>query len=122
MTERRALADPAVQRALGRKTHKYGAKRTTVDGITFDSKREAERYDELQLLVRAGQIHGLRLQPSWDLHVMGVKVARYVADFSYHVWAEGPVVVEDVKGMRTPMYRLKAKMLKAEYGIEIREV
>jgi len=110
--------------------HKYGAKRTTVDGIAFASKREAERYQELLLLQRAKQISELELQPPFDLFVANVwgpeptgllvKVGRYVADFAYR--RNGERVFEDVKGVRTETYRLKKKMVEATYGIRIIEV
>lgn len=99
--------------------HKYHAKPTTVNGIRFASKRESERYQDLKLLQIAGEIDDLELQPRWDLHVKGVKVCRYVADFGYQ--QDGAFVVEDVKGVRLPLFKLKAKMLKAEYGITVLE-
>ena len=99
---------------------KYRAVRTTVDGITFASKAEARRYQELRMLERAGKIAHLRLQPRYDLHVNGQKIGTYVGDFEYHACDE--IVTEDVKGMLTPMYRWKKKHLKAEWGIEIQEV
>jgi hypothetical protein len=125
--------NPKVLPRMG-KTHKYGAKQTVVDGHTFPSKREAARYSELRLLEKAGEIDDLELQPSFDLHVAayvancppGVrsarKVARYVADFRYVVRLTGAVVYEDSKGFSTPVYKLKRKMVQAEYGIDIVEV
>jgi hypothetical protein len=101
-------------------TNKYGARKTEVDGITFDSAKEAKRYGELKLLERAGEIAELELQPKYDLTVKGQKVCTYKADFRY--FEHGCEVVEDVKGMRTPVYRLKKKLMKACHGIEIREV
>lgn len=109
---------------------KYGAVKTTVDGIVFDSKKEAHRYGELKLLVKAGQIHDLQLQPQWVLTAgRGVPVGKYRGDFSYCECDGGArdctfakPVVEDVKGVRTPLYRWKAKHLRAEFGIVIREV
>ncbi len=91
----------------------------TVDGIVFDSKKEATRYGELKLLVRAGQITGLRRQPRFDIVVNGVKIGFYKGDFGYD--ENGKSVVEDVKGMKTPMYRLKKKLVEALYGFEITE-
>lgn len=105
--------------------HKYGAKPTTVDGIRFASQAEARRYGELKLLEKAGEIIDLGLQPVFKLRVNGEVIGRYVADFDY--WTRvgnhrGTYVVEDVKGMKTPMYRWKAKHMKAEHGITITEV
>lgn len=103
-----------------RRRNKFGAVKTQVAGVTFDSKREAERYRHLRVLEAAGHISGLQLQPAFDLHAPGgVKVARYVADFAYRDEATQRLVVEDVKGVKTPMFRLKAKWLKAEHGIEV---
>lgn len=99
-----------------------------VDNIRFDSKREAARYKELKLLERAGQIRNLALQVPYDLVVNGQKVGRYVADFRYRRvsppksdWDYRHPVVEDVKGMKTPVYNLKKKLMKALHGIEILE-
>jgi hypothetical protein len=99
---------------------KYGAVKTEIDGLVFASKREARRYSELKLAERSGDISNLELQPKFPLIVNGKKVATYIADFRYT--ENGNVVVEDVKGVRTAIYRLKKKMVKALYGIEIVEV
>lgn len=100
---------------------KYRAKPTTVDGIRFASKKEASRYLELCLLQKAGEISLLQLQPAFVLEVSGTKVGRYVADFSYRDKKTGKIVYEDVKGFKTPVYRLKKKLVKAQYGIDILE-
>ena len=110
---------------------KYGAIKTTVDGIVFDSKKEAVRYCELKRLMGMGKIRKLELQPKFDLVVNGVKVCYYRADFSYdeldeeHVKKGGSKywnpVIEDVKGMKTSIYRLKAKLMKACLGITVKE-
>ena len=99
---------------------KYGAIVTEVDNHKFPSRAEARRYMELKLLLRAGAITDLELQPRFDLHVNGIKVATYIGDFAF--CENGYRVVEDVKGVRTPVYRLKAKLMKAIHGITIREV
>ena len=101
--------------------NKYGAVRTEVDGVVFASRAEARHYDRLKILERAGEITDLELQPRFDLHVNGVNVGFYKADFRF-VDRDGQTVVQDVKGVKTPVYRLKKKMLKAEYGIDIQEV
>lgn len=99
--------------------HKYGAKRTMVGAEKFPSKKEAARYEELMLLQRAGRITELTRQNAFELVVNGVTVARYVSDFGY--LENGLRVIEDCKGFRTPVYRLKKKMMAAQYGIEIKE-
>lgn len=99
---------------------KYHSRPTVVDGIRFASQREANRYQELLYLLQAGSIQDLVLQVRYPLLVAGQKVAVYVADFVYR--ADDQDVVEDAKGVRTPVYRLKAKMFQAQYGYAIREV
>ena len=87
--------------------NKYKAVKTTVDGITFDSKKEANRYVDLCRLESAGYIAHLRLQPEFPLMVNGTKIGKYVADFSY--LRNGQRIIEDVKSKATmtPVYRLK---------------
>lgn len=101
---------------------KFGAVKTTVDGIEFDSKAEARRYGELKLLERAGKIKNLERQPRYDLEVNGVKIGFYKADFRYWDQATSQHVVEDVKGMRTPVFAIKAKLMKALHRVEIVEI
>ena len=93
--------------------NKYSAIKTTVDGIEFHSKKEARRYSELMLMQKGGLISELELQPSYRLEVNGKLVCKYVADFRYKV--SGGQVVEDVKGVRTRAYRIKAKLFQALY-------
>lgn len=100
---------------------KYHAVKVKLDGYTFDSKKEAARYAELLLLVKAGHILELQVHPSFPLTVNGVNIGKYIADFAYHDWYKKKDVVEDVKGVKTPVYRLKNKLVKALYGIDILE-
>lgn len=102
------------------KRSKYGNKRTEVDGITFDSAKEAARYKELKILERAGAVKNLTLQPKYSIIVNDMKICDYVADFTYQTRL-GETKVEDVKGMKTPAYRLKKKLMKAVFNIEILE-
>lgn len=102
------------------KPPKYQNWKTVVDGITFDSAKEARRYGELKLLQRAGQISGLAIQPTYRIVVNNCLVCTYKADFTY-LDAEKGLVVEDVKGMKTPVYRLKKKLMLAVHGVEILE-
>ena len=101
---------------------KYGAQKTTVDGIEFDSKAEARRYGELRLLERAGKIKNLERQVRYDLEINGVKIGFYKADFRYWDQGSSQQVVEDVKGMRTPVFAIKAKLMKALHRVEIVEI
>jgi len=98
---------------------KYNAKKCVIDGIKFDSLKEGRRYNQLKLMEKSGVITDLELQPKYDLIVNGVKVGFYKADFRYK--ASGKEVVEDVKGMKTPIYNLKKKMIKAIYGFDVFE-
>ena len=100
---------------------KYNAIKTTVYGITFDSKHEAERYCQLHALELEGEISGLELQPRFRLSINGVKICDYYADFSYYD-KEGCHIVEDAKGFKTAVYRLKKKLFKALYDFDIVEV
>ena len=100
---------------------KYRAIPTLVDGIRFASRRESLRYMELKLLACAGEISGLELQPVFPLLVDGVKVGRYLADFRYYR-KDGELVIEDSKGFKTPVYRLKKRIVEAQYGIQVQEV
>ena len=102
-----------------KRTGKFNARRTEVDGIVFDSAKEARRYRDLKLLAKAGQIAKLELQPEYPMIVNGHKVCAYRADFRY--LENGKTVVEDCKGMRTPIYQLKKKLLFACYGIKVCE-
>ena len=101
------------------KVTKYRAKKTVLDGITFASKAEATRYRNLKLLERAGEIQNLELQPSYVLEHNGTKICTYRADFKY--MQDGKEVIEDVKGFKTPVYRLKKKLMLAIHGIDILE-
>lgn len=124
---------------------KYGAIQTTVDGIQFDSKKEAARYEVLKILQKSGVIENLRMQVPYilipdqreqDVWVpykkpikgqtgrwkRGKVIERrcvYVADFVYE--QDGQTVVEDVKGRRTKDYMIKRKLMLKHYGIRIKE-
>lgn len=94
----------------------------TVDGHHFASKAEARRYGALRLLERAGVISGLTLQPEYKIVHHGELLTTYRADFAYV--SDGVRIVEDVKSpaTKTPVYRLKKKLVKAFLGVEIVEV
>lgn len=117
---------------------KYAAVPVVVSGFRFASKAEARRYSELLLLGMAGEIRNLELQPRFPLLVDGTPVAFYVGDFRYDEFVSGGWlglpsdpkryrlgnwrdVVEDCKGVLTPVYRLKKRIFEAQYGIQIRE-
>lgn len=106
---------------------KYRAKKTEIDGITFDSRKEATRYVELKAMEKNGDIIGLELQKSYELQPSFEKNGKkyraitYRADFVYR--KNGRVIVEDVKGVRTDVYKLKRKLFEYHYpGVEITEI
>jgi hypothetical protein len=106
--------------------NKYGAKKTVIDGITFDSKKEARRYTELKLLERAGEIRGLKLKPVFPIVVNGRPVmmrnghvAKYTADFQYFEGIKS--VVEEVKGYVVRDYPLRRALVEHIYHVKIRE-
>ena len=122
---------------------KYGNKKINLDGLSFDSRKEARRYTELKLLERAGKIKDLELQKSFELipaqyedtgevYTRGAnkgqpkrgkcieKAVTYKADFVYI--EDGKTVVEDTKGFRTKDYILKRKLMLYIHRIRIREL
>lgn len=108
--------------AMGKpKATKYRAVRTTVDGITFASKKEAKRYAELLLLQKAGEISDLSCQPVIKCTINGVHICDYRGDFFYCDLETANCIWEDCKGFKTPVYRLKKKLVLALTGIKIRE-
>ena len=104
--------------------NKYNARKAEVDGITFDSRKEAQRYAELKLLLREGKIQSLRRQVAYELipKQQGERACAYKADFVYVDNETGQEVVEDVKGKRTPEYVIKRKLMLYRHGIRIHEV
>jgi hypothetical protein len=112
------------------KPSKYRNVKTVIDGITFDSKREAQHWAELKMREKVGEIAALSRQHSYALYapVVGgaplefVVVSHYVADFVYTDTRTGHTHVVDAKGKRTAMYQLKKKWLELQSGIVIEEV
>lgn len=110
-----------------RTRQKYGAKKVVVGGLTFDSKAEAARWQELRLLERAGEISDLERQVRIDLEGRDGPLKSpkgrqlyYLADFRYRD-ADGRIVVEDAKGYPTPEYKLKRAVLSAQ-GVDVIEI
>lgn len=98
------------------KYHISSKERRTKDGIVFASKAEMVRYDELKMLERCGKISELELQPKFLLIPKlnkGDRATYYIADFAYT--KEGERIVEDVKGFKTAVYKLKIKLLLWKY-------
>ena len=108
---------------------KYHNSKTIVDGIKFDSRLEAQRYQHLRILEQAGVIQALTLQPEFELQPSFKKNGKtyrrivYKADFSYYSVREGKVIIEDTKGYVTKEYALKKKLFEYRYPeLTIREV
>lgn len=113
------IRGPAKLQYPEKKKSKYGNKKVLVDGIEFDSQKEAFRYQHLKILLSAGLISDLRLQVPYELNPGGTHSLKYVADFVY--WQEGKEVVEDSKGYRTKEYRKKRRLMKKVHNITILE-
>ncbi len=101
---------------------KYHAIKTEMDGVIFASRAEAQRYGELKILEYQNRIACLELQPKFPVVVNGKKICTYIADFQYNDLDSRKQIIEDVKGVKTPIYRLKKKLVEAIYNIEITEV
>lgn len=126
----RAVAVPAMR------GNKFNARKTDVDGIIFDSGKEANRYAELKILERAGAIRDLELQPKFWLTCGGKQLlirsegfpngrrAKFTADFAYVEAETGERVVEDVKSDATALrdFKLRIAIVEAEYGVRVRKV
>jgi hypothetical protein len=100
---------------------KYHAIKTEIDGRVFASRAEARRYSELCLLEKAGEISFLECQPSFQIFMNKKHICNYLADFKY-TDKSGVVIIEDVKGIKTPVYRLKKKLVEAQFNITITEI
>lgn len=118
-------AQKQIIRKMGEKS-KYGNRKARRGELTFDSEAEARRYDELRLMLRAGEISDLQRQVAFELIPAqkaggrSERACKYVADFVYT--RNGEVIVEDVKGHRTPEYIIKRKLMLWRHGIAIKEV
>ena len=103
--------------------NKYHNRKVTVDGITFDSVKEASRWQELKLLEKAGEITGLTRQQKIELVPKSnlFRAVYYIVDFIYFDKQKNKTIYEDVKGMKTDVYKLKKKLLYWRHGIEVTE-
>lgn len=100
---------------------KYRNQKVVIDGHKFDSKAEAAYYGKKKLQLLSGELINLELQVRYDFVINGVFVGFYKCDFR-ETWKSGRVDVVDVKGMKTAVYGLKKKLMKAVHGIIIKEV
>lgn len=119
-----AKLNPHIMEGKGKKKAKYNNVKVVFDGITFDSQKECNRYINLRALQSAGEITDLQVHVSFRLESNDIKLCSYEADFVYKN-KQGELVVEDVKSSitkRLAVYRMKKKMMLAQYKIEIKEV
>lgn len=99
--------------------NKYRNKKVIVDDYIFDSIQESKRYKELKILLKAGEIQDLELQPHFLLQESFKKNGKtyrkieYIADFKYI--ENGKIIVEDVKGLQTDVFKLKHKLFEKKY-------
>jgi hypothetical protein len=102
---------------------KFFNKKTTIDSYTFDSLKEGQRYVELSAMVVRGEIKDLVVHPKYEIKVASRRICSYSADFLYTIVETGEVICEDVKSVatKTPVYRLKRKLMAAVHGIDILE-
>ncbi len=134
-----ARLGPAAQRQIAAAKpagkSKYHNQKDSRGPLVFDSKKEARRFDELMLMLKAGKIRNLKLQPQFTLQEaytttdgVRVRAIRYRADFSYEerpeIWDDWTFVVEDVKSnaTKTRVYEMKKKLMREKFGIDVREV
>jgi hypothetical protein len=114
-----------VMRGISRRSiSKYRNRKVMLDGFTFDSVKEADRYEQLRLAQREGSIKELIIHPQFDIKVNGVHICKYIADFSYLSPVTDTRITEDVKSKptRTMAYLIKKKLMLAVHGIKIVEV
>lgn len=130
LSEQRSISTPAANHYA---RSKYGNTKTERQGLHFDSKKEAQRFDELTLMLHAGEIKDLRLQVEFTLQAAyttpkgeRVRAIRYLADFTYYRTAGDTweYIVEDVKSnpTRTKAYLMKKKMMADRLGLTITEI
>ena len=100
---------------------KYHNTKSTVKGLKFDSKKESLRYLELKEMEKRGEITELELQVKYDLLVNGISCGFYKCDFRYVKKGEVNYIIEDCKGVKTTVYALKKRLMKAIYKIVILE-
>lgn len=116
----------AAKRTKRPKKNKYNAKGRYIDDMFFASKAEGDRYEQLKQLQADGFIENLVCQPSYRCTVNNALICVYRADFRYDVIDDRGnslrVVVEDVKGMITPVYRIKKKLVQACHNFTILEI
>lgn len=107
-------------KALTGKAPKYKNQITFVEGVRFQSLKEAERYKWLRIFERQKKILDLKRQVAYPIFINGILICKWLADFTFY--EDGKLVIEDAKGFRTKEYKLKKKMVEAFYTVTIKEV
>lgn len=102
-----------------KKANKYGAIRTTLDGITFASKAESAYYAKLKQREAAGEVANVELQKRYALTIGGFLICTYVSDFDFYDITEKRQRTVDTKGVVTDVFRIKRKLMKAIHGIDV---
>lgn len=110
---------------MKKKYNKYNNKKIVIDNIKFDSIKESNRYNQLKILEKYGEIVDLELQPKYKLQESfkykgkTIRAIHYIADFRYIDIKSGQLIVEDVKGHKTDIYNLKKKIFLKLYGNDL---
>lgn len=123
MAQERMTVAEARKRGLlnSNKSSKYSSKRTFYNGVWYASKKESKRAYELDMLLKAGEVKKWTPQVKYEFVLNGKKICSYFLDFLVE-YSNGEIRYEDVKGMQTPVYKIKKKMMKAFYDIDITEI
>ena len=104
--------------------HKYGAKAVTIDGHLFRSTKEGNYYKKLKILLNAGKITDLELEPTYNLTVNGEHICKFKPDFKYK--KNGIIVIQDCKGYKKgtawTIFQMKCRLLKGLYGLTVEVV
>lgn len=119
VTQRLSLDEYNILVGKKARPSKYNNKKVDLNGVEFDSTRECRRYQDLELMQRGGQIFELKRQVPYDITIDGAHICTWIADFTYRI--NGKQVTEDVKGFKTPEYKLKKRLVEAIYGVKILE-
>ena len=102
-------------------TNKYRNVWTEYNGIRYQSKKEAKRAQELDLLKKAKKVKTIVRQPKFEIEINGQHICNYKADFKI-IYSDDRIEYEDVKGIKTEIYKLKKKLVEVLYNIEIIEI
>lgn len=122
MTDRMSAADYRAATQAKQPSNKFGAKRVSADGESFDSKAEHRHHEALKRRLRLGEIYALSRQPKFPLIVEGEFIGEYRADFAFWDLIEDRFRVQDVKGVVTRDFKRTCKIIKALYAIDVEVV